>query len=99
AGVRVEAIRTGLAGHLYLTPLVYVDALVRGRAEGRAPGHRGRLTRRQREELQLVAEGRTVKEIAAALTVSAKTVEYHKAPPMDRLNPRTTDDQHRFPPS
>jgi len=92
----VQAIRTVLAGHLYLTPLVYVDALVRGRAEGKGPGHRGRLTRRQREVLQLVAEGRTVKEIAAALAVSVKTVEYHKACLMERLNLRTTAELTRY---
>ena len=37
------------------------------------------LTARQREVLQLVAEGRTAREIAAALHISRKTVEYHKA--------------------
>jgi DNA-binding NarL/FixJ family response regulator len=45
----------------------------------------GKLTARQREVLQLVAEGRTLKEIATALQVTVKTVEFHKARLMQRL--------------
>lgn len=43
------------------------------------------LTPRQREILQLVAEGKSTKEIASALDVSVKTVESHRAQIMDRL--------------
>jgi DNA-binding NarL/FixJ family response regulator len=45
-----------------------------------------RLTPREREILQLVAEGRTSKEIAAALNVSDKTVEAHRANLTNKLN-------------
>ena len=48
------------------------------------------LTTRQREVLQLVAEGRTIKEIAAILNVSPKTVEFHKYRLMEQLDLRTT---------
>lgn len=44
-----------------------------------------RLTRRQREILQLVAEGNTTKEIANKLDISSKTVEMHRAQLMERL--------------
>jgi DNA-binding NarL/FixJ family response regulator len=44
------------------------------------------LTSRQREVLQLIAEGRSTKEIAAALGVSVKTVEAHRAQLMQRLD-------------
>jgi DNA-binding CsgD family transcriptional regulator len=44
------------------------------------------LTPRQREILQLIAEGRTTKSIAHILTLSDKTVEYHRAKLMARLN-------------
>jgi DNA-binding NarL/FixJ family response regulator len=44
------------------------------------------LTSRQREILQLIAEGETTKGIAMLLKISAKTVEYHRAQLMDRLN-------------
>jgi DNA-binding NarL/FixJ family response regulator len=54
------------------------------------------LTTRQREVLQLVAEGRSVKEIAAILKVSAKTVEFHKAALMDRLGIHTTAELTRY---
>ncbi|MEI7768976.1 MAG: response regulator transcription factor [Chloroflexales bacterium] len=43
------------------------------------------LTARQREILQMIAEGRTTKEIAQVLTLSAKTVEMHRAQLMERL--------------
>jgi len=45
-----------------------------------------KLTGRQREILQLIAEGQTTKAIALILNVSAKTVEYHRAKLMERLN-------------
>jgi len=45
-----------------------------------------RLTDRQREILQLIAEGQTTKAIALILRVSPKTVEYHRAKLMERLN-------------
>jgi DNA-binding NarL/FixJ family response regulator len=44
------------------------------------------LTSRQREILQLIAEGETTKGIAMLLKISAKTVEYHRAQLMERLN-------------
>ena len=44
------------------------------------------LTEKQREVLQLIAEGQTTKAIALILKVSPKTVEYHRAKLMERLN-------------
>jgi DNA-binding NarL/FixJ family response regulator len=44
------------------------------------------LTSRQREILQLIAEGKNTKEIAADLDISIKTVESHRLQLMDRLN-------------
>ena len=46
--------------------------------------------------LQLVAEGRSVKEIAAILKVSAKTVEFHKSALMERLDIHTTAELTRY---
>ena len=45
-----------------------------------------RLTPRQREILQMVAEGKSTKEIASILDVSVKTVETHRAQLMERLD-------------
>jgi len=49
-----------------------------------------RLTKRQREVLQLVAEGMTAKEIASTLSLSVKTAQFHKANVMRTLGLRTT---------
>ena len=51
-----------------------------------AKGPLEQLTERQREILQLIAEGQTTKSIGIILKVSPKTVEYHRAKLMDRLN-------------
>ena len=53
-------------------------------------------THRQREVLQLVAEGKQVKEIAALLNLSPKTVEFHKYRIMNLLNLRTVVDLTRY---
>jgi DNA-binding NarL/FixJ family response regulator len=45
-----------------------------------------KLTPRQREILQLLAEGRSAKEIAEALAISARTVEFHKYQMMESLH-------------
>ena len=78
------AIRAALAGK------TYVSRMLRPRDEESTPGRERKLaspiTARQREVLQLVAEGRTGKEIAALLRISAKTVEFHKARIAERLD-------------
>ena len=55
-----------------------------------------KLTPRQREVLQLVAEGKTIKDIASLLGISPKTVEFHKATIMDQLGLRTTAELTRY---
>jgi DNA-binding NarL/FixJ family response regulator len=54
------------------------------------------LTARQREILQLVAEGFSAKEIAGQLKVSHRTVEFHKARIMEQLNLHTTADLVKY---
>ena len=86
-----------LAGRTYITSLIPADkieALLRASRSGR-PFEQD-LTSRQREVLQLVAEGRTSKEIAAILHISVKTVEFHKAGIMERLGLRTTAELTRY---
>jgi DNA-binding NarL/FixJ family response regulator len=55
-----------------------------------------RLTPRMREVLQLVAEGRSRKEIAGILNISVKTVEFHKGKIMRELNLHTVADFTRY---
>jgi len=82
------AIRAVSQGRTYLgsqiTDLVVQDAVKsRGAARGSAFSV---LTARERQVLQLMAEGRATKEIAAQLGVSVKTVETHRKKIMDKLN-------------
>lgn len=77
----VAAIREVLAGRFYITPLVAKD-LIQPLTKGQSKSTRfsiSDLTPRQREVLQLVAEGRSAKEIGAILKISVKTVEFHKS--------------------
>ncbi|MCY4633300.1 MAG: response regulator transcription factor [Acidobacteria bacterium] len=91
------AIATVLAGRKYLTPLITSDALRASVPRSVAvPPTLGRLTPRQREVLQLVAEGHTAKDIAARLGISVKTVEFHKAGIMDRLGVRTASELTKY---
>jgi DNA-binding NarL/FixJ family response regulator len=77
----VTAVREVLAGRFYVTPLVAKNAvqpLTKGQSKTGGLSVAD-LTPRQREVLQLVAEGRSAKEIGAILKISVKTVEFHKA--------------------
>ena len=89
----VQAIRTVLGGRLYVTPLVATDAQTLGATGARPLRELGRLTPRQREVLQLVAEVHSAKEIAAALV---KTVEFHKARIMAHLTLGTMAELTRY---
>jgi DNA-binding NarL/FixJ family response regulator len=77
-------------GETYLSPAAakHVIGGYRNHADGASTDAAvpERLTARQREILQMIAEGRTTKEIAQVLTLSAKTVEMHRAQLMDRLD-------------
>lgn len=81
------AIRTVSKGEPYLTPSVARYAIEAYRKEGARPRNPlDRLSPRQREILQLMAEGHSTKEIAFRLSLSAKTVETHRSQLMDRLD-------------
>ncbi len=88
----VDAIRTVLAGGLYVSPEV-ASRMALGSS---APPWSGHLTPRQREVLQLVAEGKSMKEIAAILKISVRTVEFHKNGIMEQLGFRTTAELTRY---
>ena len=83
-GLAIEAV---MRGESYLSPRVSRH-LVAGFVQAGAdqPASIDTLTPRQREILQMIAEGRSTKEIAFALEVSVKTVETHRAALMERLN-------------
>ena len=66
--------------------------LIEAFLRGPSGGHRSVLTEREKEVLRLVAEGRTIKEIAGELEVSAKTVESHRANISNKLGARSLAD-------
>lgn len=85
------ALRSALRGKCYVSPAVSGE-LLGPPQHAPAPD----LTVRQREVLQLMAEGRRIKAIAKILHVSPKTVEYHKYRLMKQLNLRTTADAVQY---
>ena len=95
----VDAIRGALRDQYYVTPLVggrgaELAALDPSRNPSEFFG--SPLTARQREVLQLVAEGKTTKEISDLLHISPKTVEFHRNNLMDELGVRTTAELTRY---
>src|SRR5262249_22569896 len=85
----MAALQAAQTGKRYFTPLLVQPALHPDGSETE-PATEHPLTDRQIEVLQLVAEGKSVKEIAYALDVSVKTAQFHKANIMERLGLRTT---------
>lgn len=92
-----QAIEAVLKGQYFVTSLLTRE-IVTGLSseEGGMFSQRQELTPRQREVLQLIAEGRTIKEIAALLNISPKTVEFHKAQIIFHLNLRTTAELTKY---
>jgi two-component system, NarL family, response regulator NreC len=83
----VRAVREAAAGRRFLSPPVTemaIDAYIEQSKTGPFDPHET-LTPRQREVLQLTAEGKTNAEIAARLNISQRTVENHRATLMQRL--------------
>jgi DNA-binding NarL/FixJ family response regulator len=80
------ALKAAVAGQTYLSPAISkrVIATYVARVDGIVPPDL--LTPRQRGILQLVAEGKSTKDIAFALEISVKTVETHRAQIMERLD-------------
>lgn len=84
------AIREVVAGRRYITPLVTPDPINFFRETERALDDQSTtLTPRQREVLQLFAEGRTMKEVASVLKISVRTVESHKYDMMETLGAKS----------
>ncbi|MDQ6665045.1 MAG: response regulator transcription factor, partial [Acidobacteriota bacterium] len=86
------AIHEVMAGRTYITPLVAREV----GTDGQAAPPVGELTARQREVLQLVAEGHANKEIARILKLSMKTVEFHKNNLSRKLKLHNTADLTKY---
>jgi DNA-binding NarL/FixJ family response regulator len=86
----LQAVRNSLKGISYLTPQIaqaMEQSYIRDPRSLDRPRH---LSDRQREVLQMLAEGRSMKEIAGILDISLRTVRFHKYRIMEELGVRTT---------
>jgi DNA-binding NarL/FixJ family response regulator len=86
----IQAIGEILQGRAYLTPLIAKDMISVLIEAKESPKEESRLTPRQREVLQLIAEGKTLKEVAGILNISTRTVETHKYEMMQVIGAKTT---------
>jgi DNA-binding NarL/FixJ family response regulator len=92
----LTAIREVMRHRSYVTPLITSDlvgSMLRGADASRSRQH---LTTRQREVVQLLAEGHSMKEVAAILNIAPRTVAFHKYRIMEQLNMKTTADLIQF---
>jgi DNA-binding NarL/FixJ family response regulator len=87
----ITAIHEATRGRTYVTPMI-AGELMQSYMEGarRRLDKTPSLTQRQREILQLLAEGRSAKEIASIMNISPRTVEFHKYTMMSKLNLKTS---------
>ncbi|HXJ97055.1 MAG TPA: response regulator transcription factor [Terriglobia bacterium] len=93
----IAAIQEAIQGRIYISSLVASDLLSTLMDNGnREKKFKAELTSRQREILQLVAEGKVPKEIAAILRISVRTVEFHKYRIMAATGARTIAELTRY---
>jgi DNA-binding NarL/FixJ family response regulator len=87
----ITAIHEAMKGRTYVTPMIAGELMQSYKeADQRPQDVIRKLTSRQREILQLLAEGHSPKEIADILYISARTVEFHKYRIMETLNLKTS---------
>jgi DNA-binding NarL/FixJ family response regulator len=93
----IQAIRLALLGRTYLTPLIpqgeMPGSFFRNVERNKKPNH---LTLRQKEVLQLLVEGRSMKEVGYILNVTPRTVAFHKYSMMEHLHLHSSADLIRF---
>jgi DNA-binding NarL/FixJ family response regulator len=92
----LEAVHCAMADRSYVTPLIaggMIDALTARGTDRRSDHH---LTPRQLEVLRLLAEGKSMKEIAAVLNLTVRTVAFHKYRMMQQLDIKTNAELVRF---
>ena len=91
-----HAIEVALEGRTYVTPMIMQD-MVTSLANGRQPNEASaKLTTRQREVLQLLAEGHSMKKVATILDLSPRTVAFHKYRIMEALGLKTNANLVQF---
>ena len=94
----IQAIRTSLDGSRYVSPKLperLVNALLEARGDPE-PSAYDTLTEREREVLQMGAEGKTAPQIAKILSISPRTAELHRSRMMDKMGFRNQAEVVRF---
>ncbi len=92
----ILAVRAVLKGESYISPLMTKDTVNLLLQSGRSFGKEKKITRRQCEVLQLLAEGKSMKEIASILDLKPGTVAFHKYKIMEKLGLRTNAELLRY---
>jgi DNA-binding NarL/FixJ family response regulator len=94
----LSAIKAVLAGQKYITPRAAYDVLhaMLPLASAKGRSALSKLTTRQKQVLKLLAEGKALKEIAQALQVSVRTVQFHKGELSRRVALRSTAELTRL---
>lgn len=95
----VQAVETIVSGQRFFSSKVsevIFEGFLRGNASSDAGGEPDRLSPRERETVQLLAEGKSNKEVAAILGISPKTAETHRAVIMRKLGLATFSDLVRY---
>jgi DNA-binding NarL/FixJ family response regulator len=80
-----KAIQSVLIGRTYLSPSITQDPVSVFVSRARSHEHQEALTSRQREVLQLLAEGKSMKEAADLLNITPRTIAFHKYSMMQHL--------------
>jgi DNA-binding NarL/FixJ family response regulator len=92
----VQAIQEALQGRSYVTPQAtqgLVGTFINAPEDGKRPGE---LSPRQREVLQLLAEGHSMKEIGRILKITPRTVAFHKYTMMEELGIKSSAELVHF---
>jgi len=92
----LQAIRDALRGRFYVTPKLKREIEGNLIRDPNWSSHPERLTDRQREVLQMLAEGRSMKEIAFTLDITYRTVLFHKSRIMEELGIRTNAELFQY---
>lgn len=91
------AIEEAMKGNTFISPAIAQELMHLYKGDGEIKeGAFGSLTMRQREVMQLLAEGKSAKEIARILHISTRTVEFHKYNMMEQLGIKTSAELVHF---
>jgi DNA-binding NarL/FixJ family response regulator len=92
----IAAVRDALKGKTYLSPILHPKVTQLRWEQKKIVEEANRLTERQREVLQLLAEGKVMKEVGDILKMTPRTVAFHKYRMMEALGAKNNADLVRY---